>query len=571
MFVYETILSHMLNKKSILNTGRVNHIIDLFSSHFLSTVPKTSNQYYEVGKYIQFKYFIFKNFILNPLASNIEKNNIIEFFCDIQNKYNALIRFKHVLLMKTKKYLDYPVDLQFNELVDLKCDLKIDLIHDGIKYQFSISDLIRIINTSLSYDDEFFPEPTVIKNPWNNKPFGKHHLYNIYLRIHYSNITMPILFYRFFQSNFNLTLFTGNNQYIINRYIIENSDNLTVSLKYNYIVEMIDNYNMYVSNKHCQIIISKEFPRYLLHNTFNSYIKKFLFAHYSYEDDIRIINHKKLFNKLKKFNQENPYFGKCIKYENIHKLYYMSKMIENSDCHVFGIPKYFPKASVICVNTQSFYIDNINSYANIQQYSYFPLFENRSKPSSNIKNNILTSNDILELFHFVNNYKFTSLQKDIIKNKYVTDESLISQNHLNMFSNETNSQNITVMGEQVRELLMNLHNLQNNIREFNDGLSDSEDELHELHELHTLHDVDDTQSDTSEEIVSMTNEQNNTVTDNEQNRSTFIFNMDEHDRRDEYEEYYRFHTIMDVNDDTLDGFNTPPQDNEAELSEDSAL
>ena len=67
----------MLNKKSILNTGRVNHIIDLFSSHFLSTVPKTSNQYYEVGKYIQFKYFIFKNFILNPLASNIEKNNII--------------------------------------------------------------------------------------------------------------------------------------------------------------------------------------------------------------------------------------------------------------------------------------------------------------------------------------------------------------------------------------------------------------------------------------------------------------------------------------------------------------
>ena len=49
---------------------------------------------------------------------------------------------------------------------------------------------------------------------------------------------------------------------------------------------MIDNYNMYVSNKHCQIIISKEFPRHLLHNTFNSYIKMFLFAHYSYEDDI---------------------------------------------------------------------------------------------------------------------------------------------------------------------------------------------------------------------------------------------------------------------------------------------
>ena len=559
MFVYESILSHVLNKKSRLNTDHVNNIIHLFSCHFLSTIPKTSNQYSEASKYIQFKYFIFKNFILNPFTSNNEKNKIIELFCEIQNKYNALIRFKHILLMKTKKYLDHPVDLQFNELVDLKNGLKIDLIHDGIKYQFSISDLIRIINTSLSYDDEFFPEPTVIKNPWNNKPFGKHHLYNIYLRIHYSNIIMPILFYRFFQSNFNLRLFTMNNQYIINRYIIENSDNLTASLKYGYIVEMIDIYNMSVSNKHCQIIISNEFPNSLLHSVFNSYIKMFLFSYYSYEDDIKIINHKKLFNKLKKFNLENPYFGRCIKYENIHKMYYMSKMIEDSDCHVFGIPKYFPNTSVICVNTQSFYIDNINSYATIQQYSYFPLFENRSKPSNNIKNNILTSNDILQLFHFVNNYKFTNLQKDIIKNKYAMDEHIIN-NHLKFLGNETNRQSINDMGNQLSELLHNLHHLQDDIEEFNNTISD-DDEV----------DIQpDTQQGLSPSITSA-------------HDLPFIINTNESERT-EYEDMYRFHTLVEASntlsgfvdnddtlDDTLDGFNTPIQDNNNELSEDSSL
>ena len=542
MFVYENILFHVLNKYYINNSKQNNNILYLFSCHFLSH-SKMNIHNYSTIEYIQFKYYILKNFIFNPSTSCEDKEILLKTFCEVQCKYNALVRFKQILSMKTKNYLDSPIDLQFNEMTEIKEHLKIDIIHQGIKYNFSVSDLIRIINTSLSYDDEFFPEPTVIKNPWNNKPFGKNHLYSIYFHILHSNIKMPILFSRFFQSNFNLKEFVLNNQYIINRYIIENSNNLTDILKLGYILDMINDYNILVYDA-CKINISKSFPNSIIHAEFDSYIKLYLFAHYSYEDDIRIINHKKLFKQLKRFNILNPYFGKIVKYNDINKMYYLSNMIENSDCHIFGIPMYFPKPSMFCLKEESFYIDSITSYAKTNDFSYFPLFENRNEQYKQNKQNkqneqdkqnnfILKCNDILQLFHFVRDYKFSDKQKEIIKNKYnndITDSSM----------NEPDS-NINDMSEQLRELLSNLHNLQLDIHDFNDTISDddSDDEVDEDPG------GDDDTSDIQREVRQIISLITNTL-------------ENEHD---EYEEMYRFHTAIV----------TDVDDNNAMLSDDSSL
>ena len=220
MFVYENIISHVLNKYSNIKMNcQTDSILYIFTNHILShTNIFVSNN--NIMEYIRFKYYILKNFIFNSSTSPECKDVLLKFFCEIQHKYNTLIRFKNISRIKTKKYLDYPIDLQFNELTETKESLKIDIIQNNIKYCFCISDLIKIINTCLSYEDEFFPEPTVIKNPWNNDPFDKSHLYSIYFHILHSNIKMPILFSRFFYSNFNLKKFVINNQYIINKYII---------------------------------------------------------------------------------------------------------------------------------------------------------------------------------------------------------------------------------------------------------------------------------------------------------------------------------------------------------------
>lgn len=322
---------------------------------------------------------------------------------------------------------------------------------------------------------------------------------------------MPILFSRFFQSNFNLKDFVVNNQHIINKYIIENSNNLTDTMKYYYINEMISEYNLLYNTY--KINISKTFPKSLIHKEFNSYIKMYLFAYYSCEHDIRRLYRKKLFKKLKQFNTVNPYFGNNVKFNDIYKMYYLSNMIEESECYVFGITKYFPKPHMFCLKEKSFYIDSITSYTRINEFSYFPLFENRNEDKPT--NHILTCNDILALFNFVRNYKFSEKQKDFIKNNYNPNIDFTIVNEC--FSD------INDMGEQLRELLSNLHQLQSDIDDFNDTLIDDDHDLHRDTRLGIL--LRTTQDDIS----------------------FFIPNSDEiESRHDGSEELYRFHTLIEL-------------------------
>ena len=65
--------------------------------------------------------------------------------------------------MKTNKYLNEQIDLNFNPISSLNSKYYITLIHNKYKSQFSMFDLIRIINSSLSYEVNFFPEPRKIK------------------------------------------------------------------------------------------------------------------------------------------------------------------------------------------------------------------------------------------------------------------------------------------------------------------------------------------------------------------------------------------------------------------------
>ena len=55
------------------------------------------------------------------------------------------------------------------------------LFHNNSKYLFLINDLIKIINSSLTNSYMFFSQPLPSKNPYNNLPFTKSNLYNIYL------------------------------------------------------------------------------------------------------------------------------------------------------------------------------------------------------------------------------------------------------------------------------------------------------------------------------------------------------------------------------------------------------
>ena len=109
-----------------------------------------------------------------------DKHDFMELFYTIQKWYMILNKCVHHYKTKTKRRkFVVTTDLQLNELNPESVNV-ICIHHENSNYLFTIGDLLTIIYNSLTYHFSFFSEPTTIKNPYNNLPFGKSVLYYIY-------------------------------------------------------------------------------------------------------------------------------------------------------------------------------------------------------------------------------------------------------------------------------------------------------------------------------------------------------------------------------------------------------
>ena len=378
-----------------------NHI--LFNIYFRSQQFPSEKDNYQWREYIKYKFIVLKNYLFQPCFNlNI---NFLSIFSIAQRNINALYKFKHRCLMKTKKYLSEQIDIGFTSLNLMKPEHCITIIHNKIKLQFSIIDLIRIINVSLSFEVDFFPEPKKIKNPWDNTPFSISNLYNIYFVIKKSNFNISILFSRFFESNFNITHYKNYNQFIIKNYIITNCHLFNDTQKLFYIKNMIYIFNNINSNNY--ISIDRDFSPKRLIEVLGKFIKPYLLSCYSYESDIRYEYILKLDKLLLDFQQKHSLFGRKIKSLNILKLYHISILLYKEQQYL-GLPFniYIPKPEFISLETEEFFID----YIEINNYSLFSIFNECIKIDNNIKD--IISSDI------ITNFVFTKDQEQLIQDKY---------------------------------------------------------------------------------------------------------------------------------------------------------
>jgi hypothetical protein len=216
------------------------------------------------------------------------------------------------------------------------------IYHNNSKYLFYINDLLQIIKIALTNTYMFFSEPLSIKNPYNNIPFNKSTLYNIYFFIKYKTNYYEELFFRFFKSNFNLTQFKEQNEYIlrehaIQHYVYKSASNILVKE----IDDMIDEFNDDCKFKKLQnkITINKEFPKDKLIKIFQPYLLLYMIASYGFTNTqkqtaLYLFNHK-----MKMFNNYNPLFGRKkvkIILENTSDLKrkIKGKIIEFDDNHI---------------------------------------------------------------------------------------------------------------------------------------------------------------------------------------------------------------------------------------------
>lgn len=294
------------------------------------------------GEYsIKNKFLFYKKTIENFLLKNNQEKKILflDYFYKIQKIYLILNRFIYNYKYKKAKIVvnnDFCLNLLNIDDKNIIC-----IFHNNSKYLFHISELIKIIETALTNTSYFFAKPKSIKNPYDNIPFTKSILYNIYFFIKYKTNYFSDFFNKFYEVDFNLNIFKFRNEYILRDYCIKNyvyksSSNIIL----NEIKQCLNNFNY--SNKMNKINIDEDFPKDKLIKIMQPYLLLYIMSQYSF-----LVSQQKeanyfLNNSLEKFAKFNPNFGrKQIKIItniknnfNLNNKMNIEKKIEFNDIHI---------------------------------------------------------------------------------------------------------------------------------------------------------------------------------------------------------------------------------------------
>jgi len=308
------------------------------------------------------KFKFFMDTLNNIFIKGVREEEFINFFCKIQKTYNCLNRLVYNYKYK-KASIVVNTDMGLNEIT-LNSKNIICIFHSGSKYLFHINDLIKIINVSLTNSYMFFSEPVAVKNPYNNLPFKKSDLYNIYFFIKYQTNYYPELLFKFYEVDFNLTIFKNKNEYLLREKAIHNFVfNSTSQILIKHIKIMISNHNK--KNKLYEIIINEDFPKDKLIKIFQPYLLLYFISQYTFLEYKKFEARNILNYSLKRFQKFNPQFGRkkykiLMGYRKNFKKYIKKKLIEFDDRHI--------KFNDVEYQNESFLDDHLKYEENNNEY-----------------------------------------------------------------------------------------------------------------------------------------------------------------------------------------------------------
>ena len=256
---------------------------------------------------------IIENFLtqINNVFFNDQiRDELTDTFRRIQNVYWTFNKFARGYKYKKTKIL-ITEDLCMNELI-LGAPNVMCIYQHNTRYLFSVEDIIKIINTSLTHSDSFFSTPVTIKNPYNNSPFDKSTLYNIYFFVKFRTRLYPELLIKFFHCNFNITRFSKKYESLLRNYAIEQYvNNSDVNLLCIDIRNMIRILNVYMKSG-SRISVNVDFPKKILLKIMRPYLLLWYTSCYSMivvdaDNAARL-----LLSKYKRFGRLYPKFGRKI-------------------------------------------------------------------------------------------------------------------------------------------------------------------------------------------------------------------------------------------------------------------
>jgi hypothetical protein len=380
---------------------------------------------------IKKKFEFYQKINSNIFLSSDVKNKFNTLFCHIQKTFHLLNRL--VFLYKYKKtQIIVDTDMCLNKInIDEKNIICI--FQNNGKYLFHILDLIKMFTNSLTNSDSFFATPIALKNPYNNLPFTKSNLYNIYFFIKFKTYFYSELYFKYFLTNFDLTSFYLNYEYILREYAIENYiKNTSIGLLHLDTLSMIRNFNR--NTRHNKIVIDHEFPKEKLVKIMKPYLLLYIKSLYSLVKMNKEQAYFMMHVKLIEFSKFNPNFGRKIIHIE-HESFLKKKIEEKKYCfndkHIL-----FNKKEDNFLNTHS-KVD----YANTGEQQLRQL---------NLNYNEIIY-DISEINQFNNNNTSRYDTDDDEINDNISNIHHASYNNNNNQNNTTNTTNRIVTNTSTRE------------------------------------------------------------------------------------------------------------------------
>tara|TARA_Y200000002_G_scaffold378384_1_gene385690 strand:+ start:15953 stop:17275 length:1323 start_codon:yes stop_codon:yes gene_type:complete len=257
------------------------------------------------------KFNYIRKLLNNIFIPENDKIRFLDKFSHTQKIYHGFNKLAFLYKFKKKEYA-LKNDMYMNP-IDENTKNTLSILHENKKYIFTFNDINKIIYKALSNSDNFYNEPLPVKNPFNNLPFLKSHLYYFYFSIKTSLYNVNKEFQYFFYCNFSMNIF-------INKYesVLRDNKLKSINLKdkydwYDSILDMIQEYNN--GHKSEKIIIHPDLPKSDIVKIFGPFLKYYYLSIYSLCSHVKRDNHLYVNAMLNKFKKENPDFGEKVEFK----------------------------------------------------------------------------------------------------------------------------------------------------------------------------------------------------------------------------------------------------------------
>ena len=254
------------------------------------------------------KFYVLSTAIIdNPFVGPAQKKDIQEKFGSAQRVYHTLCRGARQWKVSRARRSEVDRDLYMRPFADLPAAALMELYHDDSRtiYTYRISDLLRIIKSSLCSAPDFFVAPQPIRNPYTNQEFTSAQLYAVYDRVKHSAYEIPTVFHMYRAAGMQARELVDKGEAFIREEAIDDAQYLPEDRRHRYILQMLREYERDVR----ELNIHPRFPVALLVAAFSPFLPTYLRTTHSLHPDLRRRSKLLLRETLRRFAELNPSYG----------------------------------------------------------------------------------------------------------------------------------------------------------------------------------------------------------------------------------------------------------------------